>query len=417
MIRQDWSTLKKLMFMKAAAGGAAAVEATATGNPLVFITDLARPLKSLLIPFTPQQEGTGDPSPENIRSILPWNGLKVWHGDVNWNQLIAKNAIASKSINGITGINNGDGSYTVSGTASALFDAYTEFQMQANHVYYVTGAPEGAENDTYQLYFNSKKILANGLLTKYTSTQFKSYDIIVRSGTALSGSKVFYPQLFDLTLMFGETFANALHDSEEQTAGSGISQIREILPKKYYAYKEPDENQHSYSLTETDIVFPSPVYGGTLDVVSGVLTVTHVITELNGTQERFGFASRTNTSRVMFTVSGLKPNDTNKTPIFSENSKAYSPDYVYSNDVQGLSENQNKNLPGIWVSVENSLLSETTVAGLLAYLEENPITVCYPLATPQEIQLTPTQLIALVGDNTIWSDADGSMTATYLKKG
>ena len=44
------------------------------------------------------------------------------------------------------------------------------------------------------------------------------------------------------------------------------------------------------------------------------------------------------------------------------------------------------------------------------------IQVVYPLATPQEIQLTPEQITALVGDNTIWSDTNGENTVVYLKK-
>lgn len=67
MIRQDWSTLKKLMFAKTAASGAAAVEATATGNPLAFLTDLSKPLKSLLIPFSDENGVTG---------LSVWNGGK-----------------------------------------------------------------------------------------------------------------------------------------------------------------------------------------------------------------------------------------------------------------------------------------------------------------------------------------------------
>lgn len=72
----------ELLLFGAASGGKA-IEDTATGNPLVFLTDLARPLKSLSIPFTPIQQGTGDPSPDNIRPIVPWNGLSVFGGGKN----------------------------------------------------------------------------------------------------------------------------------------------------------------------------------------------------------------------------------------------------------------------------------------------------------------------------------------------
>lgn len=50
--------------------GIPVITATATGNPLTFETDLARPLKSLVIPFTPIQEGSGNPSPINIRPFI-----------------------------------------------------------------------------------------------------------------------------------------------------------------------------------------------------------------------------------------------------------------------------------------------------------------------------------------------------------
>ena len=53
------------------------VEVTETGNPVSFDTDVSKPLKSLLIPFSPVQAGTGDPSPENVRPISGWTGLNI----------------------------------------------------------------------------------------------------------------------------------------------------------------------------------------------------------------------------------------------------------------------------------------------------------------------------------------------------
>ena len=79
MIRQDWSSLRKLMAIRAATGGAAAVEDTATGNPLTFLTDLAKPLKSLIANFLPVQ-ASGTPSPDNILPITGWTEVNVYHG-------------------------------------------------------------------------------------------------------------------------------------------------------------------------------------------------------------------------------------------------------------------------------------------------------------------------------------------------
>ena len=41
--------------------------------------------------------------------------------------------------------------------------------------------------------------------------------------------------------------------------------------------------------------------------------------------------------------------------------------------------------------------------------------LCYELATPMTIQLTPTQVELLQGENNIWSD--GEMTLVYLADG
>lgn len=75
---KEWSTHKKLLFAMGLAGKA--IEDTATGNPVTFETDLAKPLKSLVANFLPIQSGTGDPSPTNIRPITGWTGLDVMHG-------------------------------------------------------------------------------------------------------------------------------------------------------------------------------------------------------------------------------------------------------------------------------------------------------------------------------------------------
>lgn len=75
-INKEWSPLKKLLFMNAASGGSLN-EYTATGNPVSFNTNVAKPMSQLLIPFIPVQSGSGDPSPENVRPITGWTGVDV----------------------------------------------------------------------------------------------------------------------------------------------------------------------------------------------------------------------------------------------------------------------------------------------------------------------------------------------------
>lgn len=73
--------LKKLLMWKASGGAGPVtplVEATASGNPATFVTDVARPLKACTVSFSPVQEGSGDPSPENVRPISGWDGISVF---------------------------------------------------------------------------------------------------------------------------------------------------------------------------------------------------------------------------------------------------------------------------------------------------------------------------------------------------
>lgn len=58
-------------------------EYTVTGNPVSFTTQLAKPVKSISVPLSYTQEGTGDPSPTNIRPITGVSSLFCMHTKKN----------------------------------------------------------------------------------------------------------------------------------------------------------------------------------------------------------------------------------------------------------------------------------------------------------------------------------------------
>lgn len=78
----DWTLLKKLIWLRRAVGGGAApVLKTITGS-LLHITDaLARPANEFVAVLSPKQEGSGDPSPSNVRPISGWTGMNVEHAE------------------------------------------------------------------------------------------------------------------------------------------------------------------------------------------------------------------------------------------------------------------------------------------------------------------------------------------------
>lgn len=353
MIRQDWSTLKKLMFMKAAAGGgSAAVERIALGNPLTFGTDLARPLVSLEIPFTPKQSGSGDPSPSNIRSILPWNGLTVFGGGKNLFNKDDPNVQLDKRVaTGGTIIN------------SQYSQAVTGFIPVKEGAKYIINS---FVNQNYFSCFYSEKDISNPVGSIWGNNEFPK--------TAPKGAKY-------LIVTIGN---------------SGIDNFQVEVGTTATAY-EP------YSpITETDIAFASPVYGGTLDAVTGVLMNGWKVETLDDanawTQGAYisysnhDFSDRKKGSSWLGLCSAfpIKEGVASGT-AFARWGGADAGNFIISPNGSGLTLEDVKTLSG-----------------------QGKIVLAYPIATPQEIQLTPSQITALIGNNTIWSDADGSMTCVYL---
>ena len=50
---------------------------SATGDVVNFTTNMKAPLKECKVYFSPIQEGSGDPSPDNVRNIVGWDGVNV----------------------------------------------------------------------------------------------------------------------------------------------------------------------------------------------------------------------------------------------------------------------------------------------------------------------------------------------------
>lgn len=351
--------LKRLLLPMVAAGGGGStpVQDTATGNPLVFFTNLARPLKSLLIPFTPKQSGTGDPSPSNIRPIAPWNGLTVKHGGSNL--LLTADIIIGKWING-SGATNNDSRGAI--TSKINVESSTDYIL--------------SYNGERPLSFAVVEYNASGGFIKrnYVDTDQTATDEISFSTNANTKAVIceFYTRNGDMT--------------------------EAVLESMKWQFEKGSRTDYNDTATETDISFPSPVYGGTLDAVTGVLTVEWVsLTKTWG-----DFANKTS----------LGDNTRGTLNISSYPSKPLSEAVDAKCNIAprdaGLSTDSTHfytNEGSCVVFIPNDTDASTEIQ------------VVYPLATPQEIQLTTQQITALIGNNTIWSDADGSMTAIYLKKG
>ena len=177
---------------------------------------------------------------------------KIVGASVVWNQLIDKSQFPATTTTpeGITFTNNGDGSFTVNGTASESVSL--ELCTLPNycidgHKYLVrfnenfVGSSSTAELGLYR--FN----LSNGTTHIYNDTVIEKnsaqgstptkVNIVVRSGYTANNLK-YTPQITDLTAMFGSTIANYVNTLETAQAGSGIAWLKSygFFTESYYAY-------------------------------------------------------------------------------------------------------------------------------------------------------------------------------------
>ena len=143
------------------------------------------------------------------------------------------------------------------------------------------------------------------------------------------------------------------------------------------------------------------VYGGTLDVISGKLTVDKAKIVYNGS-ETWALYNSQNGFIKQIPLMAIGTN---------LNGKANWLKTVKSVTQFGISFGGNNNSV-YCCHITDNIPGVTDGNTWKDYLANNNLEVCYPLATPTEIQLTSQEVRTLLGENNIWSDA-GDMTVEY----
>ena len=167
-----------------------------------------------------------------------------------------------------------------------------------------------------------------------------------------------------------------------------------------------------YQGTTTTVNLGRTVYGGTLDVVSGVLTVDRAMITIDGTN--YNMAMSGNNKRCYISDSRVpkaKPSPDAYTPapnLIANYLTAVGDAAAYSGTV------------GVCIYATEAANIGFTLTGnamtldeVKTYLASNPLQVCYELATPQTYQLTPTEVQTLLGENNVWADAGAILEMTY----
>ena len=149
------------------------------------------------------------------------------------------------------------------------------------------------------------------------------------------------------------------------------------------------------------------VYGGTLDVVTGKMTIEWAMREFDGSRdEAWSFREGANRNRVVL-------------PDVDERTGSYNTDILgnYITATDGADSN-----PQVWKANINALgnllvgipSSIGNISKWVEYLSQNPLQIAYKLASPQTIRLGKQTIALLQGDNNIWSE-DGKVEVVYTK--
>ena len=337
-----------------------------TGNPVVCYPVSSYPL-SVKASWEPTQEGSGDPSPDNVRPIKGRDSVTVERCGEN----LIKYPYSSSSVsrNGLVITSQQDGSITVNGTATAdtwcAIGLNIEKRLPMNTPITLSGCPAGGSTKSYYigLYLGGKwhADTGNGNTDiKFTTREIASrVEVSIIKGTVCN-NLTFYSKI------------------EVRTTITSYS--------KYHG--------QTAALT-----LPRTIYGGTVDAVTGNGNENTKIITLDGNE-------------LKFTKRGIYIN-------------------LMDHSAPGISKNGiiccshfDKGLFGANTNYEFCFMLESDMTSLFASVDDlnaylaaqyaagTPVQVAYKLAEPVPFAATGAQPIpALSGVNTVITDAD-SATAT-----
>lgn len=355
-----------------------------SGEIVSFETDSENVFSKLQVDLEPIQEGSGDPSPSNVRPIRGHGGVDVNVGGKNLFNPVDKET------------------------------SYTKLEVIGNAVRIIAKV-DSTGTDAYFSVPTRISVVAG-------KTVFVSVGEIIKSKETLNA--VVYVSVNDENGNqignFNDNRAYQLPTNAKSIgvylyadAGSGTAKIGDYIEYRnvqveYGSTATPYEPYQQKTITAT---LPQTVFGGYVDLISGKLVVTHGYKLLDGsTTDAFRFTEVSTTTTadgtkyiayMPSTYGGIKASGL-----------ALSDSY-YFRDVatEGLRVGE-FNARGSYVRFVIADQTLNTLAKWNAYLANNPMQLVYELATPQTYQLTPQQVNTLVGTNNVWSE-QGNVELSY----
>lgn len=345
---------------------APAITPTVSGSIVSIADGAERPAVSLVSHIEPVQEGSGDPSPDNVRAIGGWDSVKAWRTGKN----LLSNTLVTTTKDGITFTVNDDGDVTLNGTA--LSEVMVRVNSYANEITGLDVIVTGGISTKVEMIITDNVHAELGVRETGNGARFNGYDNAVVYLNVLPGivcnNLTVYPMIRPAS----------------------------ITDAKY----EPYQGQ---TLTAS---LPETVYGGDMYWNTGKLYNRYHKIVFDGTETWEQFGSVIITSYFAAFNSPVIDLQKRAATVCSHYPYSYG-SRMNTCDIYTQSGSwQVRFRPDMDVDAWKAYLSAQYAAG-------TPVQIAYPLETAAEYQLTPQQLETLKGTNNVWSDT-GDTDLTYI---
>ena len=343
-----------------------------TGNPAQFYPVAGYPL-GCKVSWEPTQEGSGTPSPENIRPIKGRDSVTVTRCGEN---LFNPAWMPEKTLNnGLTWTITSDGTVTANGTANGTSYYNSDYFSLPAGTYTISAMP-------------------------YFRMSILNRDV---GDTTVAAQQVGQPCTF--------TVETDIQNASLFFATSGI--LDNVSAKPQIEKGTTATTYAPYTGQTATLTLPRTIYGGTVDTVSSEGQETRKLLTLDGTEKWMVSGKFLDNKTDWYYVSSKIPNAVNAAPQKGNEICSHYPhaDIANTNTAQGCAI--------VWGAIRvrwgDTIPDDADAwkAHLAAqYAAGTPVQIAYKLAEPVPFTVTGAQPIsALSGVNTLLTDAD-SVTVT-----
>ena len=373
---------------------------TASGTIASFRAPESKPFTSLKVYFSPIQNGSGDPSPSNVRDISGRTEVQVKHCGKNLINLKYEydqgGTNRESVIDGVTFSVQPDGSIIANGTATSRSTYYIHMSnnmIPAGKYYYSLG--------DYSSFQGASFIWDDRSTVRAVPKQWNG----TTSATSRSNANI--------QVLFPDDYKPS-----EMVIGIRYNQGKTANNDHWYPWvinnTENSDNVtwEPYSGETISINWSSEAseaYAGYVDIVSGELVVTHKKTRC--TQHAFSSVRSDDGTKLIAALwlpedaACLYNSELDKTCHVSNIAKNGGASTVQDGSPSFITwHDDNVSTTRPYILIYTSSADYSTPQEMESYMMEN-FEVVYQLAVPLRYNLTPHQIQTLIGRNNIWSNA------------